>query len=67
MVLERPAWPLPPGVTAFSSTREGGVSAAPFKSFNLALHVGDDPAAVAANRALLGEALPAGTAVRWLR
>lgn len=31
--------------------RSGGVSAAPFHSLNLADHVGDDPAAVAANRA----------------
>ena len=33
--------------------RVGGVSAAPFDTLNLAGHVGDDPAAVAANRAAL--------------
>lgn len=33
--------------------RLGGVSAAPFDRLNLAAHVGDDPAAVAANRARL--------------
>ncbi|MBY8854504.1 polyphenol oxidase family protein, partial [Saccharothrix sp. MB29] len=32
------------------TTREGGVSKAPFDSFNLGDHVGDDPAAVEANR-----------------
>lgn len=32
------------------TTRAGGVSAAPYDSFNLGDHVGDDPAAVAANR-----------------
>ena len=35
------------------TTRTGGVSAAPFDSFNLGDHVGDDPQAVAANRARL--------------
>ncbi|GAB3127727.1 peptidoglycan editing factor PgeF [Tsukamurella serpentis] len=33
-----------------STTRAGGVSKAPYESFNLGDHVGDDPAAVAANR-----------------
>lgn len=32
------------------TTRDGGASAPPYDSFNLADHVGDDPAAVAANR-----------------
>ncbi|MDX6286776.1 MAG: purine-nucleoside/S-methyl-5-thioadenosine phosphorylase / adenosine deaminase [Frankiales bacterium] len=32
------------------TTRQGGHSAAPYDAFNLATHVGDDPAAVAANR-----------------
>ncbi|GAA4480385.1 peptidoglycan editing factor PgeF [Rhodococcus olei] len=32
------------------TTRAGGVSAAPYDSFNLGDHVGDDPAAVTANR-----------------
>ncbi|GFG75583.1 peptidoglycan editing factor PgeF [Mycobacterium botniense] len=35
------------------TTRAGGVSAPPFDTFNLGDHVGDDPAAVAANRARL--------------
>lgn len=37
--------------------RWGGVSVAPFDELNLAAHVGDDPGAVAANRAALGAAL----------
>lgn len=37
------------------TTRAGGVSAAPYESFNLGEHVGDDPAAVAANRVRLAE------------
>ncbi|MDK8449560.1 peptidoglycan editing factor PgeF [Corynebacterium mastitidis] len=32
------------------TTRAGGVSAAPYDSFNLGLHVGDDPQSVRANR-----------------
>jgi YfiH family protein len=35
------------------TTRAGGVSAAPFDSFNLALHVGDNPDSVRANREIL--------------
>jgi YfiH family protein len=35
------------------TTRAGGVSAAPFDSFNLALHVGDDPDSVRSNRGTL--------------
>lgn len=37
-------------VTAFVSTRLGGVSKAPYDSFNVALHVGDDPVQVSQNR-----------------
>lgn len=37
--------------------RGGGSSAAPYDSFNLGDHVGDDPAAVAANRARLASSL----------
>lgn len=48
-----PQWPAPPRVRALCTTRAGGVSAVPFDSLNLADHVGDNPAAVAANRALL--------------
>lgn len=55
----RPEWPAPPHVQAVFTTRTGGVSAAPFDSFNLGDHVGDEPAAVAANRAALATALAA--------
>lgn len=54
-----PAWPAPAGVRAVCTTREGGVSAAPYDSLNLGDHVGDDPLKVAANRARLAEALGA--------
>lgn len=50
------------------TTRAGGASKAPFDSFNLSTGVGDDPAAVAANRKRLARAigLPAD-AVQWMR
>jgi YfiH family protein len=54
-----PDWPAPSVVQARVTTRSGGVSAAPFDSFNLGTHVGDQPEAVAANRALLRQHLPA--------
>jgi YfiH family protein len=41
------------GVLVAFSERNGGVSATPYASLNLAAHVGDDPAAVDANRGLL--------------
>lgn len=45
-----PDWPAPPGVRAVFTTRLGGVSVAPFDSFNLGDHVHDEPLAVTANR-----------------
>jgi len=59
-----PDWPVPPNVRALQTTRQGGVSRAPYASFNLGNHVGDDRLAVAANRARLNEYL-AGDPV-WL-
>jgi polyphenol oxidase len=50
-----------------STTRAGGVSAPPFDTFNLGDHVGDDPAAVAANRKRLGAAIGLGAErVVWM-
>lgn len=42
------------------TTRAGGVSRAPYDSFNLGDHVGDDPAAVAANRDRLAAGIGLG-------
>jgi YfiH family protein len=47
--------------------RHGGVSAAPFDSLNLAGHVGDDPAAVAANFEALAGRLGLVGPDRWVR
>ena len=49
-----PEWPVPPGVGCLATTRRGGVSHGVFCSLNLGDHVGDDPAAVAANRNIVG-------------
>lgn len=43
-------WPAPPGIVAGTTCRQGGESTALYRSLNLAAHVGDDQAAVAANR-----------------
>lgn len=43
-----------------TTTRAGGASAAPFDTFNLGDHVGDDPAAVAVNRRRLATAIGVG-------
>ena len=45
-------------VAGFCTTRQGGVSIPPYDSLNLGLHVGDNPQAVRANRALLNVKLP---------
>ena len=52
-----PDWPAPKSVRAVFTTRAGGVSAAPCDSMNLGDHVGDLPAQVEANRALLQQAM----------
>ena len=54
-----PNWPAPPTVQSLVTTRCGGVSKPPYDGFNLGLHVGDDPVAVAANRAWLRRYVPA--------
>ena len=59
-----PDWPAPANVRALITTRVGGVSTAPYASFNLGDHVGDDPQHVAQNRANLTARLPAQPA--WL-
>lgn len=53
----RPDWPAPANVRALVTTRDGGVSSGPYCSMNLALHVHDNPAEVAQNRARLAQYL----------
>ncbi len=59
-------WTLPRGVRAAFTTRLGGVSVAPWDSFNVATHVKDDPARVATNRARLRELLQLQHEPAWL-
>lgn len=56
MRLVRPWGPLE-GADVAVTTREGGVSVAPYDQLNLADHVGDDPRAVAENRRRLAATL----------
>lgn len=60
-----PEWPAPPNVRALITTRNGGVSTGPYASFNLGRRSGDDPQAVAANRARLRGLLPQEP--KWLK
>ncbi len=67
-----PDWGAPDWVRAFSTTRGGGLSSGPWGladgasgGLNLGMGCGDDPAAVAANRARLRRFLP--SAPVWLR
>jgi YfiH family protein len=61
-----PGWTVPARVRAAMTTRAGGVSAVPYASFNLASHVGDDPAAVLENRRRLRDALELPAEPGWL-
>lgn len=54
-----PDWPAPAAVRAVCTTRAGGVSDGRYASFNLGLHVEDNPAAVASNRLQLAVACSA--------
>ena len=65
MILQ-PDWPLPSGVSAAQTTRQGGVSCAPYAALNLALHVGDEPAHVDTNRRLLRQHLALPNEPLWL-
>lgn len=49
-----------------TTTRAGGASSAPFDTFNLGDHVGDDPDAVAANRRRLGEKIGLPDRIVWM-
>lgn len=61
-----PDWPAPPGVKAVTTTRAGGVSSNPFKSLNLAAHVGDSEDAVVRNREILRLRLGLPNTPCWL-
>lgn len=65
-----PDWPAPEHVKAYVTTRFGGVSDAPYDSFNLSDNVGDNAQQVIANRQQLQQQLKLPTASSdqvWLR
>lgn len=62
--LQLPDWP--DSVTAAITTRVDGHSAGPWGAFNLADHVGDDPACVLANRDILATRWPQEVTFSWL-
>jgi YfiH family protein len=62
-----PRWPAPAAVRAAFTLRTGrGVSQPPFDTCNIAAHVGDDPHAVAENRARLRASLELPAEPAWL-
>lgn len=60
-----PAWPAPSNVRVVQTLRSGGFSQAPWHSFNLGDHVGDQLEHVKANRAALRTLLPGDPC--WLK
>ncbi len=54
----RAQWPSPSHVHAFTTTRQGGFSKAPFDGFNLGAYAGDELEAVLQNRRVLDALLP---------
>jgi YfiH family protein len=60
-----PEWPVPKRIKAMITTRKGGASRGNFATLNLGQRTGDDPQAVAANRARLRSLLPQEP--RWLK
>ena len=61
-----PDWPAPAAVRAAFTLRTGGVSQPPFDSCNIGAHVGDEPHAVAQNRARLRARLELRAEPAWL-
>ena len=53
-----PNWRAPPNIKVLQTTRTGGVSLAPYDSFNLGTHVKDNAMHVTQNRQMLSQFLP---------
>ena len=62
----QPQWPAPSKIKSYTSTRLGGFSRAPYDSFNLANHVGDELFNVRQNRQLLKSQLHIPSDPCWL-
>lgn len=63
----KPSWPAPNNIHAYTTTRRNGCSQAPYQSFNLADHVGDNPIAVQKNREQLKAELQLPNEPKWLQ
>lgn len=62
-----PEWPVPANVRAVITTRRGGFSDGPWRSFNMGVHVDDDQAHVSANRHHLRQAIGlAPEQIHWM-
>ncbi len=61
-----PDWPAPHWVKAYTTTRIGGFSRAPYNSLNIAAHVGDNLDDVSKNRQLLKKKLHLKKPIVWL-
>jgi len=61
-----PDWPAPDNIAALTTTRIGGVSSAPFNSFNVAAHVDDDLQTVETNRQWLLDHCEGLEQIQWL-
>ncbi|MEO8401268.1 MAG: peptidoglycan editing factor PgeF [Gammaproteobacteria bacterium] len=61
-----PNWPAPKTIKAFTTLRTGGVSLAPYDSFNLGEHVGDETQHVKTNRENLKTQLNLQNQPVWL-
>ena len=61
-----PEWPVPDTVKACFTTRLDGCSQAPYDSFNLGMHVGDEAERVVQNRALLFRHLGLPAEPEWI-
>lgn len=62
-----PDWDAPSAVKAFTTTVHGGVSLDNYADFNLGEHVGDNPVAVAENRARLQKHVGEAVQLCWLQ
>ncbi len=62
-----PDWPAPANIVALTTTRQGGISEAPYANFNLAAHTGDNAEHVAHNRHLLREIFTLPNEPAWLQ
>lgn len=63
----QPTWPAPDNIRAYTTTRIGGVSLAPYHEFNLGEHVEDNPLHVSTNRDLLKKRLELSNDPIWIK